>query len=122
MFGGQCKLINILFVQRNVGAINGRHEGSGDENNKSDIIHLPCRTFWSEQFTEQGKIHLYFYLVYDIETIFSTTFKKRRSVNKFHVITVIRYMLCVCESRSFLQAQISLLLQFTYVYALIETM
>lgn len=58
MFGGQCRLINILFVQRNVGAINGRHEGSGDENNKSDIIHLPCRTIWSEQFTEQGEIQL----------------------------------------------------------------
>lgn len=101
MLGGQCKLINISFVQRNVGAINGRHEGSGDENNKSDFIYLPGRTIWSEQFTEQGKIQLYFYVVYDIETIFSTTFKKR-SVNKSYVISVIEYMLCVFESRSFI--------------------
>lgn len=105
MLGGQSKLINILLVQRNVGAINGRHEGSGNENNKSDVIHIPCRTIWSEQSTEQGKVQ--FYLIYDVESIFRIASKKR-SVIKSYVATVIRYTLCVSESRSFIWAQISL--------------
>jgi hypothetical protein len=53
-------------------------------------------------------IEITFYLVYDVESIFSTTHKRKEVNTKSYMATVIRYKHYKFESRSFMHAQFSL--------------
>ena len=53
-------------------------------------------------------VEIILYFVYDIESIFSTTYQKEEEKTKLHVTRVIEYMWYTFESRSFVQAQIFL--------------